>query len=167
MPPVAFSADVTGKETAMLMAMEEENREAYQREKASLVGFQGSFTKKEKTWGAAVETWQTEPLSVTNKEMAEEAKAAMKEAKKRLDAAIYGVITYGVVTDAYDNVMGEYDDKYELINKKFGRLLTLFRDRHQRGEEREGAVDEGGESRVEEGEGREGGGRKGEGRLGS
>ena len=118
-----------------MMAMEEENKEAYKREKASLVGFQGSFTKKEKTWGEAVETWQAEPLSATNKEMAEEAKAAMKEAKSRLDNAIYGVITYGVVTDAYNNVMGEYDDKYELINKKFMRLSALFRDRHQRDED--------------------------------
>ena len=135
MPPVAFSADVTGRETAMLMALEEESKEAYKREKASLVGFQGSFTKKEKTWGDAVEAWQQEPLSVTQKEMAEEAKAPMLEAKKRLDAALYDVINYGVVTDAYDDVMGQYDDRYEAINKKFMRLLNLFRDKYQRGEE--------------------------------
>ena len=119
----------------MLMAMEEESKENYKKDKASLVGFQGSFTKKEKTWGENVDAWQLEPRSITRREMAEESRVPMLEAKKRLDAALYNMINYGVVTDAYDSVMEQYEDKFEVINKKFVRLLDLSRDRHQRGEE--------------------------------
>ena len=128
MPPVAFSPEEAGKEAALLVAMEEETKEAYKREKASLIGFQGSFTKKETLWGEAVEKWHTYPLSNANKDMAEEFRMAMKEAKARLDTALYSVISYGVVTESYENFMDQVENRYQLINKVFMVLSTSFRD---------------------------------------
>ena len=129
MPPVVFASEVAGKEAALMVAMEEETKEAYKREKASLIGYQGSFTKKETAWGDAVEVWHADPLSPTLKETAEEFRMAMKEAKARLHAAIYKVIhSYGVVTDAYENFMDQMEKRYQLINKKFMALSASFRD---------------------------------------
>ena len=110
------------------MAMEEETKEAYKREKASLIGFQGSFTKKETLWREAVEVWHKDPLSNAGREMAEETQLAMKEAKARLDTALYSVISYGVVTESYENFMDQVEDRYQLINKVFMALSATFRD---------------------------------------
>ena len=128
MPPVVFAPEVVGKETALMVAMEEETKEAYKRDKASLIGFQGSFTKKEKAWGDAVDAWHADPLSAIHKELTEELWMAMKEAKARLDTVIYGVIAYGVVTDAYKNFMDQMETRYQLINTRFMALSASFRD---------------------------------------
>ena len=66
-------------------------------------------------------------MSATHKEATEELRMAMKEAKSRLDTAIYGVIAYGVVTDAYENFMDQMETRYQLINKKFLALSASFR----------------------------------------
>ena len=114
-----------------------------------------------------MEAWQDEPLSATHKEMAEESKAAMKEAKKRLDAALYDVINYGVVTDAYDSVMGQYDDRYEAHQQEVHETAEFVQRQVPEGRGGETEDDKGGEGRVEEGKGQEVGGREGEGRGGS
>ena len=128
MPPVVFAPEVAGRETALVVAMEEEVKARYKRDKASLVGYQGAFTKKETSWGAAVDAWTDDPMSATHKEATEECRMAMKEAKSRLDTAIYGVIAYGVVSDAYENFMDQMEARYQLINKRFLALSASFRD---------------------------------------
>ena len=128
MPPVVFAPEVAGRETALVVAMEEETKANYKRDKASLIGYQGSFTKKETAWGDAVDAWHDDPLSAIHKEATEELRMAMKEAKSRLDTAIYGVIAYGVVTDAYENFMDQMETRYQLINKRFMALSASFRD---------------------------------------
>ena len=155
MPPVVFAPEVAGKETALMVAMEEETKESYKREKASLIGFQGSFTKKEKAWGDAVDAWHVDPLSAIHKEAAEELRMAMKEAKVRLDAAIYGVISYGVVTDAYENFMDQMETRYQLINTEVYGIGSIIQRQSQGGGGPETADDKGGEGGGEEGKGRE------------
>ena len=81
MAPVAFSPEDLGTEAALLTAMTAETKDAYKREKASLVGFQGSFTKRQTVWKEAVEAWQADPLSKPGREVAVELRAAAKEAK--------------------------------------------------------------------------------------
>ena len=127
MAPVAFSPENQGKEAALLVAMTEETKEAYKREKASLVGFQGSFTKKETVWREAVEAWQTDPLSKPGREVAVELRIAAKEAKARLDTALYSIITYGVVVDAYQDFMESVEDRYQTINETFMNLSTAYK----------------------------------------
>ena len=128
MPPVAFSPEEAGKEAAILVAMAEETKDAYKREKASLIGFQGSFTKKETMWREAVELWHKDPLSNVSREMSEEFRLAVREAKARLDTALYSVISYGVVTESYENFMDKVEDIYQIINKVFMALSASFRD---------------------------------------
>ena len=110
------------------MAMAEETKDAYKREKASLIGFQGSFTKKETMWREAVELWHKDPLSNASREMPEEFRLAVREAKARLDTALYSVISYGVVTESYENFMDQVEDRYQIINKVFMALSASLRD---------------------------------------
>ena len=128
MPPVVFAPEVAGREMALVVDMEEEVKARYKRDKASLVGYQGAFTKKETSWGAALDAWTDDPMSATHKEATEECRLAMKEAKSRLDTAIYGVIAFGVVPEHYENFMDELDARYQLMNKRFLQLSASFRD---------------------------------------
>ena len=124
MAPVAFSPEEAGKEAAILVSMTEETKDAYKREKASLIGFQGSFTKKETIWREAVELWQKDPRSTANREVAIELRQAAREAKAQLDTALYSVISYGVVTDAFEKFMEQVEDRYQIINEVFMNLST-------------------------------------------
>ena len=124
MAPVAFSPEEAGKEAAILVSMMEETKDAYKREKASLIGFQGSFTKKETTWREAVQLWQKDPRSSANREVAIKMRQAAREAKARLDTALYSVISYGVVTDAFEKFMEQVEDRYQTINGVFMDLST-------------------------------------------
>ena len=126
MAPVAFSPEEAGNEAAILVAMAEETKDAYKREKASLIGFQRSFTKKETMWREAVELWHKDPRSNASREVAVEFRQAAREEKARLDTALYSVISYGVVTDAFEKFMEQVEDRYQIINEVFMKLSTAY-----------------------------------------
>ena len=110
----------------MLQGLPMEDRERYKKEKSSLIGFQGSFTKKLKVWREAVDGWQAEPLSALAWDMAVELRATAKEAQDRLDRALYSIIAFSIVVEAYQIFMEEVEDKFQGCNAIYTQLCMEF-----------------------------------------